>query len=480
MAEPTWWSREWLGTAPCLVGDEWVRPHGEAVAVVDPYTEKAVGEVAEAGPELTARAVAAAGAAARGWAATPPDERAAVLDRAASLLTAHGTGLAHLVTREMGMPAALALASQADLPARVLAAFAEAARRFVWVDHVEGAELRHVPLGVVAAITPWNMPVHQIIAKVGAALAAGDTVVLKPSELTPFDAAVLAELFLAAGLPPGVLNVVTGTGPVTGQALVGDPAVAHVSFTGSVGAGRAVATLAAGHLASATLELGGKSPAVVLPDADLATVVPAVLGSGLVNSGQACNATTRLVVPAAHAAEVEDRLAAALRAVVPGDPREPATTLGPLVSDRQRVRVRAFVEDAEAHGARRVGGDTELPATGFFVAPRVFADVPDAARVLREEVFGPVLVVLPYRDEADAARIAGDTDYGLSAEVWSADPERARAFGRRLRVGQVKVNGVRARERPAVPFGGFGQSGFGRELGPTGLAEMTTVTAVMS
>ncbi|SDH29078.1 aldehyde dehydrogenase (NAD+)/betaine-aldehyde dehydrogenase [Sinosporangium album] len=473
----------WLGRAPCLIDGERIEPAGAltaaVTAVVDPYTGQTVGDVADAGPELVGHAVHAARRAAPAWAATPASERARVLERAAALLLDRGPSLARLVTREMGMPVTLAEATQGELPARVLASFAEATRRFGWVEDADGAELRHVPLGVVAAITPWNMPVYQIVAKVGAALAAGNTVVLKPSELTPFDAVVLVGLFGDAGLPPGALNLVQG-GAATGACLVNRPEVAHVSFTGGVAAGKAVASAAGARLASVTLELGGKSPAVLLPDADLAHAVPAVLRSALVNSGQACNATTRLVVPAARAGEIEELLAAALAQVAPGDPRRRDVNFGPLVSGRQRARVRAFIADALACGARPVEHeDIDVPRCGFFVAPRVFTDVPEEAKVLREEVFGPVVVVQTYTDEAEALKVAGDTDYGLSAEVWSADTERAAAFGRALRVGQVKVNGVRTRERPAVPFGGFGLSGFGRELGRAGIAELTAVTAVL-
>jgi acyl-CoA reductase-like NAD-dependent aldehyde dehydrogenase len=481
VADFAWWSDGWLGRARCLIGGEWIEPDGERIPVVDPYTEQAIGEVTDAGTELTARAVAAAQAAFEPWMETPVHERAAVLERVGELISERGEALAGLITREMGMPVSLAAASQVAMPSSVLAAFAKAARGFAWVRQGDGAELRHVPLGVVAAITPWNMPVHQIIAKLGAALAAGNTVVLKPSELTPFDALAVAELFTEADLPPGVLNVVPGVGIGTGQALVAHPGVAHVSFTGSVAAGRTVATLAAGHLASATLELGGKSPAVLLDDADFARAVPAAVRSGLVNSGQACNATTRLVAPAGRADEVEGLIADTLRTLALGDPKDAATALGPLVSERQRARVCEFVNDARAQGARVVAGDSaDVPPAGFFVAPMVFADVPVSARVLREEVFGPVLTVRYHDGDDEAARIANDSDYGLSAEVWSGDPERAARFGRRLRVGQVKINGVRTRERPAVPFGGFKLSGYGRELGQAGLAEMTTVTAVLS
>lgn len=479
MGEYGSWADEWLGRARCLIGGEWISTGGDVIPVVDPYTERAIGEVGEAGPETVERAVAAARTAARSWSRTEPELRAGLLDRLAQLIEEHSTALAGLVTREMGMPTTLAVASQGDLPPRVLRSFATLARTTPWRERIDGAELIRVPRGVVAAITPWNMPVHQIIAKIGAALAAGNTVVLKPSEQTPFDAIAVGELCAEAGFPPGVLNIVHGTGQVTGSALAAASGVDYVSFTGSVQAGRTVAELAARHLAPVTLELGGKSPAVILPDADLSVAVPAAVRAGMVNSGQACNATTRLVVPRAHAADVTDLISHALHALHPGDPKLAGTTFGPLSSARHRDRVLAHLDTA-AGSAALVAHDTGLPETGFFVAPHVFTDLPADSPLLRQEIFGPVLALQWYSDVDEAARLADDSDYGLSAEVWSADTGRAADFARRLRVGQVKINGVRTRERPAVPFGGFKLSGFGRELGAEGMLEMTTVQAVMS
>jgi aldehyde dehydrogenase (NAD+) len=336
---------------------------------------------------------------------------------------------------------------------------------------------------VAAAITPWNMPVYQIVVKLSAALAAGCTVVLKASELTPFDAMHLVGLFESAGCPAGVLNLVTGTGPVTGRPLVADHRVRHVSFTGSVRAGRQVAALAAANVARCTLELGGKSPSVILPDADLAPAVRSALASGLVNSGQACNAPARMLVPEAAIDDVGEILVSEVRQIAVGDPRDESTRMGPLASARQRELVLGYVRSAVADGGRLLAG-TGAPSavsdTGFFVDPTVIAGLPRDARAAREEIFGPVLVVLPYRDEDDAAALANGTDYGLSAEVYSADPGHAERFAGRVHCGQVKINGVRTRDRSSVPFGGTKLSGYGRELGALGLAELTDVTAVMS
>lgn len=447
-----------------------------AIDVVDPYTGESIGSTHESGPETVRLAVRSASRAFEEWSRTPTDARAAILERAADLLTERGADVASTVTREMGMPIRLSSATQSQLPASVLRAAAVTARSFPWIEDIDGAQLRRRASGVVGAITPWNMPVHQIVAKVSAALGAGCTVVLKPSEATPFDAVAVAQIFLDAGLPRGALNVVQGSGGITGAALASAPGLAHVSFTGSVGAGRTVAALAAGTLARTTLELGGKSPAVILPDADLDVAVAGALGSALVNSGQACNAPTRMVIHIDAAAEIEHRIADAV--YVLGDPSDPSTTHGPLASKRQLDRVVDYAQSALADGGRLVVG-TGKPEGGCFMAPTVIADLAPTARAVREEIFGPVVVLQTYRDVDEAVRIANDSDFGLSAEVWG-DPVESRSVASKLHVGQVKVNGVRTRERPAVPFGGVKQSGYGRELGALGLGEFTDVTAVMA
>ncbi|WAL49279.1 aldehyde dehydrogenase family protein [Rhodococcus pyridinivorans] len=469
--------------ARCLIDGEWLTPTGPVVHVVDPFTEMMIGEVADAGAELVDTAVRSAESAHHHWCRTDVDERAQVLDRAADLLERDGEAIAALVSREMGMPISLARVTQAQLPASVMRATARSARTFGWTQDIDGATLLRRGSGVVGAITPWNMPVHQIVAKAAAAIAAGSTVVLKASEMTPYDAEALAGLFLEAGLPPGVFNVVTGVGPTTGAALAGHHALAHMSFTGSVTAGRAVAELAGRGLTRCTLELGGKSPAVILPDADLGAAVPGAIASGLVNSGQACNATTRLLVPRSMAGEIADRVRAAVAEHTPGDPSDQHTRQGPLVSARQRDRVLEYITDAVDSGGELLTGSGKpydgLP-TGFFVEPTVIAGLDENARAVREEIFGPVIVVQTYTDLDDAVRIANDSAYGLSAEVWSEDTDGARAVAARLDVGQVKINGVRTRNRPAVPFGGVKNSGYGRELGTLGIEEFTDVTAVMA
>lgn len=473
-----------LDPAACLIDGERVVADGPEHVVVNPYTEAPIGSAPEAGTGLVDRAIASATRAHAGWRDTEVAGRAALLDAVADLLAADEDSMAALVSREMGMPITLARITQAQLPSRVLRATAEVARSgFPWREEIEGATLVRSGAGVVGAITPWNMPVHQIIAKVSAAVAAGSPVVLKASEQTPYDAVRIAELFLEAGAPAGLLNVVTGTGPITGAALASHPGLARLSFTGSVRAGKEVAGLAAKNLVKCSLELGGKSPALVLPDADLATAVSAALKSGLVNSGQACNATTRMLVPAQAAGDVVDLIREAATTLVLGNPADPDTTQGPLVTAAQQRTVLDHIEYARTEGGEVVtGGSAHTPAngTGYFVEPTVITGLPETARAVREEIFGPVVVLQTYRDLDDAVRMANDSDYGLSAEVWSTDTDRARQVGERLSVGQVKINGVRTRNRPLVPFGGMRHSGYGRELGPLGIEEFTDVTAVMA
>ena len=465
-----------------IIGDDEVQST-ERVDVIDPYRGDVVGTVECADADTVSAAVSAAADAARAWTNTAVAERAAILRRTAALIEDPRRGLAATVTREMGMPTTLAAATQQVMPATVLRAMADAAGTFDWQRTIDGATLRHVPVGVVAAITPWNMPVHQIVAKISAAFAAGCAVVLKPSELTPFDAIDVRRCFVDAGLPPELFAVVNGRGSETGSLLTSHPGLGHGAFPGSVDAGRAVARSAAGNLVRATLELGGKSPAVVLPDADLTTVIPRVVASGLVNSGQACNATTRLVLPRSHQDEIEQLLVDAARASVLGDPADQSTTMGPLASRLQTDRVLDHIEKARADGGHLLTGTGHTRRVGScdgFIAPTIITELGPTARAVREEIFGPVLVTQFYDTVDEAVEIANDSDYGLSAEVWSADTDAARDVAAALEVGQVKINGVRTRERPAVPFGGMKQSGYGRELGATGLAEFTEIQAVMA
>jgi len=467
-----------------LVGGEWVRSRGEPIAVVDPATEQVVAHVPAGSAAEATAAVDAAAAALPGWAATPVEERIALVRHLADALDGDAERLAGVIATEVGMPHHVAVPAQVRLPAAVLRTTADLAERYPWREPLAAGEVRRNPAGVAVAITPWNMPLHQIAAKLGPALVAGCTVVLKPSEVAPLNAFALAELALGVGVPPGVLNLVTGTGPVVGEALVRDPRVAVVSLTGSVRSGARVAELAAATITRVCLELGGKSANVLLDDAPLDEAVPAAVAQAFFNSGQACNALTRLVVPRRHHDEVCERLVAAVAALRVGDPFDPASQLGPLVGARQREAVRGHITRAGDGGARLLAGGPEPPddlPVGFYVRPTVFTDIDPASALAREEVFGPVLAVQTYAaDDDDAAvALANDTEYGLAAGVWSADPERARAVAVRIWAGQVKVNGARTRDSLDAPFGGYGRSGLGRELGRCGIDEYVEITSLL-
>ncbi|WP_020627128.1 MULTISPECIES: aldehyde dehydrogenase family protein [unclassified Pseudonocardia] len=464
------------------IGGEWVEAGGAPIAVGSPATGATVAHVGGGTAEDAGRAVTAAVAAGPAWADTPVARRAEIVRALGDLLAAHTDDLAGVVTTEVGMPYHLAGPAQVAVPARVLHLTADAALSHPWSEPVAAGEVLRVPAGVVVAITPWNMPLHQIAAKVGPALVAGCTVVLKPSEVAPLTAFALVGLAEEAGVPPGVLNLVTGTGPVVGEALVRDPRVAVVSLTGSGPSGARVAELAAPGITRVCLELGGKSANVLLDDAPFDRAVPAAVAQAFFNSGQACNALTRLLVPAHRHDEVCDLLVTAVRALTVGDPWDAGTDLGPLVSERQLRSVRGHVDRARADGARLlVGGsepDPDLPE-GHYHRPTVFTGVDPGSALAREEVFGPVLAVLTHSGDDDAVRLANDTEYGLAAGVWSGDPDRARAVGRRIRAGQVKVNGVRTRDGLDAPFGGLGRSGLGRELGRFGIDEYVELVSLL-
>ncbi|MEU0560030.1 aldehyde dehydrogenase family protein [Dactylosporangium sp. NPDC006015] len=445
-----------------------------SIDVYNPATEEVIGSVPET--DSVDPAVAAARAALGPWSALPRAERAAHLAALRDLLVAHADELAGIITAEMGAPLAIARKVQVGLPIAVLSSMVDLLNRDECEERIGNSLVVRDPVGVVAAITPWNYPLHQTVAKLAPALAAGNTVVHKPSEVAPLSALRLAELVREAGLPSGVYNLVTGYGDPTGAALAGHAGVDLVSFTGSTGAGRTVAALAASHLARVSLELGGKSANVILPDADLAAAVKVGIGNCYLNSGQTCTAWTRLLVHESQHDEVVDLAVAAASKYTVGDPTDPATRLGPLASAAQRDRVRSYIARGVADGARMALGDGSVPDVGYYVAPVVFADVDPASVIAQEEIFGPVLSIIRYRDEDDAVQIANGTPYGLAGSVWSGSPERALAVARRLRTGQVDVNG--GSFNPLAPFGGIGDSGYGRELGVHGFEEFTSVKAI--
>jgi acyl-CoA reductase-like NAD-dependent aldehyde dehydrogenase len=454
-----------------FIGGSWVRPEGDGVIeVVNAATEEVLGTVPDGGSADVDRAVSAARAALDEWSRASVDERAKTVEGLGEALSARVSEIGKLVAQEVGMPISMSTVIQGGLPAMVMGSYGPILREAVLEERIGSSVVVREAAGVVAAITPWNYPLHQAVAKVAPALAAGCTVVLKPSEVAPLSAFVLAEAAAEVGLPAGVLNVVTGLGRAAGEALVAHPDVDLVSFTGSTAAGRRVAALAAEGIKRVTLELSGKSPSIVLDDADLGDAVHASVRQCMLNSGQTCIAWSRLLVPRHLHDQAAEMAAGVVDAYVVGDPLDDSTTLGPVATAAHRDRIRAAIAGGVAEGATLVAGGAEPPAgadRGWFVRPTVFAGVDNRMAVAREEVFGPVLAVLPYDGEDEAVRVANDSIYGLSAGVFSGDRDRAVGVARRLRAGMVDVNG--GGFNLLAPFGGFKQSGYGRELGRHGL-----------
>jgi betaine-aldehyde dehydrogenase len=451
----------------------WVPSTGSGrIDVRSASTEEVIGTVPEGTAEDVDRAAKAARRAFPGWSQTSVEERAQYLDKINQGLAARIDRIATLVAAEVGMPIGMATAIQAGLPVMTSGQMAQIVREFPFEEEVGNSVVVRDPVGVVGCITPWNYPLHQVVNKVAPALAAGCTVVLKPSEVAPFTAFVLAEIVDEAGLPAGVFNLVTGVGPVVGEAIATHPDIDAVSFTGSTRAGKRVAELAAQTVKRVTLEMGGKSPNVILDDADLERAVRSGVNNAFLNSGQTCTALTRMLVPRDKQEEAVAFAVDQAGKLTLGDPFDESSRLGPLVSDVQRERVRGYIRKGVEEGARLVTGGADAPAGldhGYYVQPTIFADVRPDMIIAQEEIFGPVLSIIPYDSEDEAVRIANDTVYGLAGGVWSGDPARAERVARRLRTGQVEVNG--GRFNPMAPFGGFKQSGVGRELGRYGLEE---------
>jgi aldehyde dehydrogenase (NAD+) len=463
-----------------FVGGEWVEPVGDGTTeVVDATTERVIGRVPKGGAEDVDRAVAAARAAFEQWSQTTREERAAACQAIAAGLAERSDEIAALIACEVGMPLKLSKMIQAGLPTTSFGSMPQVIEEAVWEEEIGNSLVVREPVGVVGCITPWNYPLHQIAAKVAPALAAGCTVVVKPSDIAPLNAFVLAEVIEAAGLPAGVFNLVSGPGRVVGEAIASHPDVDMVSFTGSTRAGRRVSELASASVKRVALELGGKSPNVILDDADMQKAVVDGLGKCFLNSGQTCSALTRMLVPRERLEEAEAIARAAVEQTPVGDPFDPVTRLGPLVSEDQRETVRKYIRKGVEEGARLVVGGDEAPdgqEHGYFVRPTVFSDVRPDMTIAQEEIFGPVLAIMPYENEDDAVRIANDSMYGLAGGVWSGDPEHAKRVARRIRTGQVEING--ATFNPTAPFGGYKQSGHGRELGKYGLEEFLEVKAI--
>jgi len=455
------------------IGGEWVKPAGTGTFDVhNASTEEVMGHIPDGSPADVDRAVAAARAAFESWAATAPSQRAECLRRISQGLLARQQELVEIIIDELGAPRPMTSQYMVAFPASTLAFYAELLKTFAFEERIGNSQIVREPVGVVGAITPWNYPLHQIVAKVGPALAAGCTLVVKPSEVVPLSCFVFAEIVHDAGLPPGVFNFLTGSGPVVGEAIAAHPGVDMVSFTGSTCAGRRVAELAAKTVKKVSLELGGKAANVILDDAEFEKAVRTGVGYSYINSGQTCAAWTRMLVPK-HRHDEAVRIAKdEAEKVTVGDPKVGTARLGPVVSATQRDRIRDYIRQGIAAGADLVTGGAAPPPgleRGYYVRPTVFANVRSEMTIAQEEIFGPVLCILPYEDEEDAIRIANDTIYGLGGAVWSGDVERAKRVARRIRSGQLDING--APFNPIAPFGGTKQSGVGRELGRYGLEE---------
>ncbi|MFI9387902.1 aldehyde dehydrogenase [Kutzneria sp. NPDC052558] len=458
------------------IGGQWLRPaENGVITVVSPADEQTIGAVPLATATDVDHAVAAAGAAFRGtWPRLTPGERADVLERLADELAKNRDERAALTSRQNGMPIAIAASAEGDSPVGLLRYYAALARatpleeRRPRLDGNGETLVRKEPVGVVAAIVPWNFPQALTMFKLAPALAAGCTVVLKPAPETTVDALELAAACERVGLPAGVLNVVTG-GADVGEYLVSHPGVHKVAFTGSTAAGRRIGEVCGRLLRPVTLELGGKSAAIVLDDADLAATVRGLATSSLLNSGQTCYLSTRILAPRTRYAEVVDAVAGLAGSLTVGDPLSPDTLVGPMVSRRQRDRVESYIAAGKAGGATvATGGGRPAQDRGWYVQPTVFANVDNDARIAREEIFGPVLAVIPYGDIDEAVGIANDSDYGLGGTIWTSDVDRGVELARRVETGSIGVNfyGLDV----GAPFGGVKASGIGRELGPEGLA----------
>ncbi len=471
-------------TDKCYIGGAWVAPTGTGtIDVFDSTDGSVIGQIPDGSADDVEKAAQAARAAFADWAALDPEERGKFMTRIGEGLGARMDEIATIVTREAGMPKWLSLIVQAGLPINSFTMAGQLASTYKYEEENGNSLIVREPVGVVGCITPWNYPLHQIAAKVAYAMAAGCTVVLKPSEIAPLDAFVLAEVINDVGLPAGVFNMVTGRGATVGEAIASSPHIDMVSFTGSTRAGRRVAELASQTLKRVALELGGKSANILLDDLDDATFERAVrdgIQKCYINSGQTCSALTRMLVPQGRLADAERIAAEEVETKYqPGDPFAEGATLGPLSSQAQVDRVQGYIQKGIDEGAKLVTGGLGKPEglqQGYFVRPTVFSGVKNNMTIAQEEIFGPVLSILPYTDEEDAVQIANDSNYGLSGGVWSADADRAKKVARRIRTGQIEVNG--GAFNPNAPFGGYKQSGYGREYGPHGFEEFLELKAM--
>ena len=466
------------------INGKWVTPQGQdkAIEVFDSTNEQVMATIPSCNAQDVDLAAKAAAAAFFSWSALDVEERAKYMNRIGDGIAARMDELATAISRETGMTKFLSQMIQVGLPINSFKQAAIVAENFKYSRELGTSLVVREPIGVVGCITPWNYPLHQITAKVAFAMAAGCTVVLKPSEIAPIDAFILAEIIDEVGLPAGVFNLVTGTGPVVGEALAAHPSVDMISFTGSTRAGRRVSQVAAETVKKVALELGGKSANIICADLDEATFAKAVssgVGGAFLNSGQTCLALTRMLVPRSRLAEAETLAGAAATAMIVGDPFEKTTALGPLASAAQRDRVNGYIQKGIDEGAKVVVGGVGVPegcTTGYYVKPTVFSNVTNSMTIARDEIFGPVLSIIAYDNEEEAIQIANDTVYGLSGAVWAADKDKAIAIARRIRTGQIAVNGGAFNIN--APLGGYKQSGIGREYSEYGFEEFLEIKSM--
>ena len=462
------------------IGGSWVEPIGDgSIDVINPATEERIGSVPVASNDDVDAAVEAAQGAFEYWSGTSVEERADFLNRLSAAIKDRSEELAKLITSEVGTPIDYSRMAMVGTPRVVTRSYAKILDDFIWEEEVRNSLVVKEPIGVVAMITPWNFPLHQIIGKVAPAIAAGCTMVLKPSKEAPLNAFVFADILDEIGLPDGVFNLVSGHGRDIGETMSSHPGVDMVSFTGSTNAGVRVSELAAPSVKRVTLELGGKSANIILDDADIPRAAASSIYACFGNSGQECSALTRLIVPEKHRDEVVEVISSKMERYSVGDPMDESSRCGPLVSKRQQESVSSFISSGIEEGATLVAGGEGMPdglESGYYVRPTVFADVTPEMTVFQEEIFGPVLSITTYSSEQEAVELANLSDYGLSGGVWSSDEDRAMRIARMMRTGQVSING--GAFNVTAPFGGYKRSGLGRELGVHGLEEFLEIKSI--